>query len=62
MRANATTLPGMTRYVLFIFGLLLFSGNLAAQEGYVRFQRITINDGLSLSSVYDICGSARKTG
>ena len=44
----------MTRYVLFIFGLLLFSGNLAAQEGYVRFQRITINDGLSLSSVYDI--------
>ena len=44
----------MTRYVLFIFGLLLFSGNLAAQEDYVRFQRITINDGLSLSSVYDI--------
>ena len=44
----------MTRFVLFIFGLLLFSGNLAAQEDYVRFQRITINDGLSLSSVYDI--------
>jgi signal transduction histidine kinase/ligand-binding sensor domain-containing protein len=54
MKANATTLPGMTRYVLLIFGLLLFSGKLAAQEDYVRFQRITINDGLSLSSVYDI--------
>jgi signal transduction histidine kinase/ligand-binding sensor domain-containing protein len=44
----------MTRYVLLIYALLLFSGKLAAQEDYVRFQRITINDGLSLSSVYDI--------
>jgi len=44
----------MTRYVLLICALLLFSGKLAAQEDYVRFQRITINDGLSLSSVYDI--------
>ena len=34
--------------------LLLFSGKLAAQDDYVRFKRITINDGLSLSSVYDI--------
>ena len=34
--------------------LFLFSGKLAAQDDYVRFKRITINDGLSLSSVYDI--------
>ena len=39
---------------MLIFGLLLYSHKLAAQEDYVRFQRITINDGLSLSSVYDI--------
>jgi ligand-binding sensor domain-containing protein/signal transduction histidine kinase len=34
--------------------LLLFSFQSAAQDEYVRFKRITINDGLSLSSVYDI--------
>jgi len=34
--------------------LLLVTFPTAAQDEYVRFKRITINDGLSLSSVYDI--------
>ncbi len=54
MRTNATTFTGMIRFTLLIIGLLLFSNKLAAQDDYVRFKRITINDGLSLSSVYDI--------
>lgn len=45
---------GMIRYSLLLFGLLLFSTKLAAQDDYIRFKRITINDGLSLSSVYGI--------
>jgi len=44
----------MIRLTLLFFGLLLFTNKLAAQDDYVRFKRITINDGLSLSSVYDI--------
>lgn len=44
----------MTRFALLPLLLLLYSGRLAAQDDYVRFKRITINDGLSLSSVYDI--------
>ena len=44
----------MIRFALLFFVLLLFSNKLAAQDDYVRFKRITINDGLSLSSVYDI--------
>jgi len=54
MRTNATTFTGMIRYSLLLFGLLLFSTKLAAQDDYIRFKRITINDGLSLSSVYNI--------
>jgi len=44
----------MIRFTLLFLVLLLFSNKLAAQDDYVRFKRITINDGLSLSSVYDI--------
>jgi signal transduction histidine kinase/ligand-binding sensor domain-containing protein len=44
----------MKRYATLIFIWLLASLTLTAQEEYVRFKRITINDGLSLSSVYDI--------
>ena len=44
----------MIRYTLFLFGLLLLSPGLAAQDDYIRFKRLTINDGLSLSSVYHI--------
>jgi len=44
----------MIRYSLLLIGLLLFSSRLAAQDDYVRFKRLTINDGLSLSSVYHI--------
>ena len=54
MRTNATTFANMTRFALLLFGMLCFSNELAAQENYVRFKRLTINDGLSLSSVYDI--------
>jgi signal transduction histidine kinase/ligand-binding sensor domain-containing protein len=54
MRTKATITTGMIRYSLFILGLLLFSPKLAAQDDYIRFKRITINDGLSLSSVYHI--------
>jgi len=55
MRTNATSFARMIRYLLFtLTGWLLFSGQLAAQDDYIRFKRITINDGLSLSSVYDI--------
>ena len=44
----------MTRFSVLILALLLLSFRSLAQEEYVRFKRITINDGLSLSSVYDI--------
>jgi signal transduction histidine kinase/ligand-binding sensor domain-containing protein len=44
----------MIRYLLLLLGSLFFSVQLAAQDDYVRFKRITINDGLSLSSVYNI--------
>jgi ligand-binding sensor domain-containing protein/signal transduction histidine kinase len=44
----------MIRYSLLLLGLLLLSIRLAAQDDYIRFQRLTINDGLSLSSVYYI--------
>ena len=44
----------MTRFTLLTLLLILIPGSLAAQDDYVRFKRITINDGLSLSSVYDI--------
>ncbi|MDF1575183.1 MAG: two-component regulator propeller domain-containing protein [Bacteroidales bacterium] len=44
----------MTRYLLLLIGLLLCSAGLAAQDDYLPFKRITINDGLSLSSVYHI--------
>jgi ligand-binding sensor domain-containing protein len=44
----------MARYSVLISALLLLSLQSMAQEEYVRFKRITINDGLSLSSVYDI--------
>lgn len=54
MRTNATTFPRMTRFLVLISALLLLSVQSSAQEEYVRFKRITINDGLSLSSVYDI--------
>ncbi len=54
MWTNATMFTGMIRYRLLFFGLFLLSFGLAAQEDYVRFRRITINDGLSLSSVYNI--------
>lgn len=39
--------------VLFALSMLILS-NLHGQDDYVRFHRITINDGLSLSSVYNI--------
>ena len=54
MWTNASRFTGMIRYRLLFFGLLLLSVGLAAQDDYVRFRRITINDGLSLSSVYSI--------
>ena len=44
----------ITRFSVLISALLLFSVQSIAQEEYVRFKRITINEGLSLSSVYDI--------
>ena len=40
-------------FILFILAILL-NPTITGQDEYVRFQRITINDGLSLSSVYDI--------
>jgi signal transduction histidine kinase/ligand-binding sensor domain-containing protein len=54
MRTNAATLSGMSRFALLFFVLLLSTGRVAAQDDYVRFERIGINDGLSVSSVYDI--------
>jgi ligand-binding sensor domain-containing protein/signal transduction histidine kinase len=54
MRTNATTFSGMIRHTILFVGLLLFTSMLAAQDEYIRFKRITINDGLSLSSVYNI--------
>ncbi|MCK4751078.1 MAG: hypothetical protein KAT15_28665, partial [Bacteroidales bacterium] len=42
------------RFLFILTGILLYLPSLHAQEEYVRFKRITINDGLSLSSVYNI--------
>ncbi len=44
----------MTRFSVLMAAVLLYALPTVAQEDYVRFKRITINDGLSLSSVYDI--------
>ncbi len=55
MGTNTTTFAGMNRkFYYFLLGILLLSPSLSGQEEYVRFKRITINDGLSLSSVYNI--------
>jgi signal transduction histidine kinase/ligand-binding sensor domain-containing protein len=54
-RTVATTTDQMTAKFCRLFILLLIiQPHLMGQEDYVRFKRITINDGLSLSSVYDI--------
>jgi signal transduction histidine kinase/ligand-binding sensor domain-containing protein len=42
------------KYCRLLIGLLMLTPHLAGQYDYVRFKRITINDGLSLSSVYTI--------
>lgn len=42
------------RYFILFIVVLLLNPCISGQDEYVRFQRITINDGLSLSSVYDI--------
>lgn len=42
------------RYVSILLVTLVILSPLSGQEEYVRFRRITINDGLSLSSVYNI--------
>jgi ligand-binding sensor domain-containing protein len=42
------------KYCRLIVLLLLLNPLLWGQEDYIRFRRITINDGLSLSSVYYI--------
>ncbi|HDR68048.1 MAG TPA: histidine kinase, partial [Bacteroidaceae bacterium] len=44
----------MKRPGLFIILTLFFLASSHAQDKYIRFKRITINDGLSLSSVYCI--------
>ncbi len=55
MGTNTTTFAGMNRkFYYFLLGILLLSPSLSGQDEYVRFKRITINDGLSLSSVYNI--------
>jgi len=52
---NTTTIAGMNfRIYFFLLGILLLTPSLSGQDEYVRFKRITINDGLSLSSVYNI--------
>ncbi len=40
--------------ILLFLSILLSLGNIFAQQNNIRFKRITINDGLSLSSVYCI--------
>jgi ligand-binding sensor domain-containing protein/signal transduction histidine kinase len=48
-------LAGMKlKFYYFLLGFLLLTPALSGQEEYVRFKRITINEGLSLSSVYNI--------
>jgi len=42
------------RLFYLLLGILLLNPSLSGQDEYVRFKRITINDGLSLSSVYNI--------
>lgn len=42
------------RNILFLLGILLLTPPLSGQDEYVRFKHISINDGLSLSSVYNI--------
>ncbi len=42
------------RHFILLITMLLLIGPLVAQDDYVRFKRLTINDGLSLSSVYNI--------
>jgi signal transduction histidine kinase/ligand-binding sensor domain-containing protein len=42
------------KFCRLIILFLLLHPHLWGQEDYVRFRRITINDGLSLSSIYDI--------
>jgi signal transduction histidine kinase/ligand-binding sensor domain-containing protein len=42
------------RLYSFLLGILLLTPSLSGQDEYVRFKRITINEGLSLSSVYNI--------
>ena len=55
MGTNTTTFAGMNRkFYYFLLGILLLTPSLSGQDEYVRFKRITINDGLSLSSVYSI--------
>ena len=55
MGTNTTTFAGMNRkFYNFLLGILLLTPSLSGQDDYVRFKRITINDGLSLSSVYNI--------
>ena len=52
---NATTFAGMIKRYFYLFiVILLLNPPLFGQDEYVRFQRITINEGLSLSSVYNI--------
>ncbi len=53
--ANSTTIARMVKRCFYLFILtLLLNPPLFGQDEYIRFQRITINDGLSLSSVYCI--------
>ncbi len=49
-------LPNMNhqKTILLLLIILLSFGNIFAQQNNIRFKRITINDGLSLSSVYCI--------
>jgi signal transduction histidine kinase/ligand-binding sensor domain-containing protein len=47
-------LTGMIRCSMLLVGFMLLSAQVIAQDDYIRFKQITINDGLSLSSVYDI--------
>ncbi|MEN8202050.1 MAG: two-component regulator propeller domain-containing protein [Bacteroidota bacterium] len=55
MGTNTTTFAGMKlRLLYFLLGMLLLTPSLSGQDEYVRFKRITINEGLSLSSVYYI--------
>ena len=42
------------RFLYLFVGILIFQLPLSGQYEYVRFKRITINEGLSLSSVYNI--------